>query len=184
MRGWLPVLALLASWLAPTAHAALPVPELNLSMDSSGVAHVHAVLELPADQAVVRRVLTDYPHWPTLFPGGLRVAAITLQPQGVQTDLYLTRRFLPGELHLVTLTRETAPGRLESSLVGGDFVRYHRIWILTTGAGTDETHAELEMELQPKTLWIPKWLFVVILKHELLEHFDKLRAAVQRTIRQ
>jgi ribosome-associated toxin RatA of RatAB toxin-antitoxin module len=123
-------------------------------------------------------VLTDYRRWPLLFPHGLRIVEISQEKEGVKTDVYLPRHFLPGEFHLVTLTRELGPGLLETSLIDGDFLAYRRTWTLTAGLSGSETRAELEMDVQLKQ-WIPQWLFTFVLKHELLEHFDKLRAEVQ-----
>lgn len=111
---------LLLGLLMPAAAVAAPGALLNIAVDSAGGAHVRAVLELPARPAVVHTVLTDYAHWPLLFPRGLRIVAISQDKAGVETDVYVPRRFLPGEFHLITLTRETAPGILETSLIGGD----------------------------------------------------------------
>jgi hypothetical protein len=66
-------------------------------------------------------------------------------------------------------------------LIGGDFLQYRRTWILTPGLTRDETRAELEMDIQLKQ-WIPGWLFTLVLKHELLEHFGKLQAEVARNL--
>jgi hypothetical protein len=170
------VLALL-SCHAITVQAASP-PQLTIVVDSTGLAEVRAVLTLPASPAVVRTVLTDYSHWPLLFPQGLRVIGIKQEERGVQTDMYLPWRFLVGALRLVTLTREPLPNLLETSLIDGDFRQYRRVWLLRPGEHANETHAELEMEVQPKT-WIPAWLFTMVLRQELLEHFDKLHAQVK-----
>jgi ribosome-associated toxin RatA of RatAB toxin-antitoxin module len=169
---------LLLGLLAPAAGGSPSAVTLNIAVHPGGVAHVHAVLTLPANPAVVHAVLTDYPHWPLLFPNGLRIVAIQQDKDGVQTDLYLRRHFLPGELHLVTLTREAAPGILETSLVDGDFYQYRRTWTLTPGLSSCETHAELAMDIQPKQ-GLPGWLFTFLLRRELLAHFDRLRAEVQ-----
>jgi hypothetical protein len=72
-----------------------------------------------------------------------------------------------------------APAILETSLIGGDFLKYRRTWILTPGLTNDETRAALEMDIQLKQ-WIPGWLFTLVLKHELLEHFGRLQAEVIR----
>ena len=98
--------------LVPTAAGTASAANLDINVDPSGVAHVQAILTLSATPAVAQSVLTDYLHWPLLFPDGPRIAAITQEKDGVQTDLYVQRHFLPGELHLVTLTREVAPGVL------------------------------------------------------------------------
>jgi len=170
---------LLLGFLMPAAAAASPDALVNVAVDSAGAAHVRAVLELSARPAVVHAVLTDYGHWPLLFPRGLRIVTVSQQKDGVETDVYVPRRFLPGEFHLITLTREMVPGILETSLIGGDFLRYRRTWILTPGLTSDETRAELEMDVQLKQ-WIPGWLFTLVLKHELLEHFGRLQAEVTR----
>jgi hypothetical protein len=169
---------LLLGLLMPAA-AASPGALLNIAVDSAGAAHVRAVLELPARPAVVHAVLTDYGHWPLLFPRGLRIVAVSQEKDGVETDVYVPRRFLPGEFHLITLTREAVPGILETSLIGGDFLKYRRTWSLTPGLTNDETRAELEMDIQLKQ-WIPGWLFTFVLKHELLEHFGRLQTEVAR----
>ena len=169
---------LLLGILVPTATGTASAVTLDIAVNPAGVAHVQAVLTLPANPAVVHAVLTDYPHWPLLFPHGLRIVAIQQEKDGVQTDLYLRRLFLPGELHLVTLTREIAPGILETSLVDGDFYQYRRTWTLTPGISTGETHAELAMDIQPKQA-LPGWLFTFLLRRELLAHFDKLRAELR-----
>ena len=169
---------LLLGILVPTATGTASGVTLDIAVNPAGVAHVQAILILSATPAVAQAVLTDYLHWPLLFPDGLRVAAITPEKDGVQTDLYVRRHFLPGELHLVTLTREVAPGVLETSLIAGDFYQYRRTWTLTPGPGCCETHAELALDIQPKQS-LPGWLFSFLLRRDLLAHFDKLRAEVQ-----
>lgn len=169
---------LLGLFMPPVLRAASSVFVLNIAVDPAGVAHVRAVLDLPASPAVAHAVLTDYAQWPRLFPDGLRIVGIQQGRDGVRTDLYLRRHFFPGEFHLVTLTREIAPGRLQTSLIEGDFLQYQRTWTLTVGPGTGETHAELAMDIQPKQ-GLPGWLFTFLLRRELLAHFDKLRAEVQ-----
>jgi hypothetical protein len=174
---------LLLGFLVLTAAGTSPTVTLNIDVNPAGVAHVQAVLTLSAPPSVAQAVLTDYPHWPLLFADGLRIAAITQGKDGVQTDLYIRRHFLPGELHLVTLTREAAPGVLETSLIAGDFYQYHRTWTLTPGIDTRETHAELAMDIQPKQ-GLPGWLFSFLLRRDLFVHFDKLRAEVQSRSRE
>jgi len=169
---------LLLGLLAPAAGGSVSAITLNITVDPGGMAHARAALTLPANPAVVHAVLTDYPHWPLLFPNGLRIVAIQQEKDGVQTDLYLRRHVLPGELHLVTLTREVAPGVLETSLIAGDFYQYRRTWTLTPGPSCCETHAELAMDIQPKQ-GLPGWLFTFLLRRELLAHFDKLQAELR-----
>jgi hypothetical protein len=165
-------------FLVLTTVGTSPAVTLNIHVNPAGVAHVQAVLGLSAPPSVAQAVLTDYPHWPLLFPDGVRIASVTQEKDGVQTDLYVQRHFLPGELHLVTLTREVAPGVLETSLVDGDFYQYRRTWTLTPGLSTCETRAELAMDIQPKQ-GLPGWLFSFLLRRDLLAHFEKLRTEVQ-----
>jgi len=172
---------LLLGLLMPAMAVASSDALLNITVDSVGAAHVRAILDLSARPAVVHDVLTDSLHWPLLFPRGLRIVALSQDKDGVKTDMYVPRHFLPGEFHLITLTRETAPGMLEAGLIGGDFLKYRRTWILTPGLTSDETRAELEMDIQLKQ-WIPGWLFTLVLKHDLLEHFGKLRAEVAKNL--
>ena len=172
---------LLLGLLMPAMAVASSDALLNITVDSVGAAHVRAILDLSARPAVVHDVLTDYLHWPLLFPRGLRIVALSQDKDGVKTDMYVPRHFLPGEFHLITLTRETAPGMLETGLIGGDFLKYRRTWILTPGLTSDKTRAELEMDIQLKQ-WIPGWLFTLVLKHDLLEHFGKLRAEVAKNL--
>jgi hypothetical protein len=174
---------LLLGLLVPTATATASALTLDIDVNPAGVAHVQASVMLSATPAVAQAVLTDYSRWPLLFPDGLRVAAITQVKDGVQTDLYIRRHFLPGELHLVTLTREVAPGVVETSLIAGDFYQYRRTWTLVPSPSCCETHAELAMEIQPKQ-GLPGWLFSFLLRRDLLAHFDRLRAEVQARSRE
>lgn len=175
--GRLLVVLTLLSCHASTVQAASPA-QLTITVDSDDVAHVRAVIELPASPAIVQSVLTDYPHWPMLFLPGLRVIDIKQQDRGVRTEVYLPWHVFIGRLHLVTLTSELAPGVLETRLLAGDFSQYRRVWVLLPGQHGDETRAELEMDVQPKT-WIPAWLFIMALRQELGEHFEKLYAQVK-----
>jgi polyketide cyclase/dehydrase/lipid transport protein len=106
-------------------------PFLNIQIDETGTAQVTAVVELSGTPAAARAVLMDYRRWPALFPHGVRIAGGRQDNGVVTTDMYLSRYFLPGELHLVTETRETEPGRLETRMIEGDFHRYRRVWRLT-----------------------------------------------------
>jgi ribosome-associated toxin RatA of RatAB toxin-antitoxin module len=169
---------LLGAFMPIAVSAASSLLVLNVAVDTAGVAHVRAVLDLPASPAVTYAVLTDYAKWPRLFPHGVRIVEIQQGRDGVTTDLYVRRHFFPGEFHLVTLTRELAPGTVQTSLIDGDFLQYQRTWTLTQGHGAGDTRAELAMDIQPKQ-WIPAWLFTIVLEHELREHFEKLRDEVR-----
>ena len=150
---------------------------LDIHLSADGLARVSARLELPGPPEIARVVLTDYEHWPELFPPGLRIVGIRREAQGVMTDVRASRHLLPGELRLVTETRETLPGVLETTLVDGDFHRYTRVWRLAPARDGRGTLAVLEMELHPRG-WVPQWLFTIFLRRDLEAHFLKLQSAV------
>jgi len=154
------------------------IHSLDVVVDAQHVAHVHAILELPAKPEIVFAVLTDYAQWPTLFAPGLIIAAIRDEPEGVITEMYLPRVLLPGTLHVIIRTRVT-PQQIEAELIGGDLHRFWRLWRLMPLAKGRETRAELQMAVQPKG-WIPNWLIRYSIEMELHDHFERLRAAVQR----
>lgn len=182
LRRLVPESVLLVSLLliaSPGASADGPPPRaaLDIQVLPDGLARVHARVELAGPPEVARLVLTDYEHWPDLFPPGLRIVEIRREAQGVITDLWAARHILPGELHLVTETRETTPDRLDTTLIEGDFHRYTRTWQLLPGATETTTTATLDMDVQPKG-WVPDWLFTTFLRRDLEAHFTRLQAAV------
>jgi hypothetical protein len=162
-------------WVADGV-AGEPVPAVDIQVGPDGTAHVSGRMELSGTPAIVVAVLTDYAQWPSLFGRGFRLASIRQEAGRVVTEQYVPRHVLPGEMHLVTETRETAPGRLETSLIEGDFLQYSRVWQLQAAPG-GTTHAALEMYIRPKA-WLPHWLFSLVLRRELLDHFARLQAAV------
>ena len=142
-----------------------------------GVAHVHALLDLPASPEVVFGVLTDYAHWARLFADGTTIVSIRFDADGVTTDMYLPRSIMPGRVHLVIRTRTPSRASIEAELVSGDLQRFWRRWDLSP-AGRDTTKAELQLLLQPRT-WSPQWMIRYGIEKELTEHFRRLLAAVQ-----
>ena len=176
--GVLLVIALsVASPAVCPAESRSPGFTLEIRIRSEGGARISARVELPGPTESARLVLTDYEHWPDLFPPGLRIVGIRREASGVITDLWAARHILPGELHLVTETRETAPGLLETSFIEGDFHRYSRTWRLSPGPTAQTSVATLEMDLHPKG-WVPDWLLTTFLRRDLEEHFVRLQAAV------
>lgn len=151
---------------------------LDVVVDAQYVAHVHAILELPASPATVFAVLTDYAQWPTLFAKGLTIVAIRDEPEGVVTEMYVPRVMLPGSLHLIIRTRVETPQQIETELISGDLNLFWRRWHLMPLAKGRETRAELQMTIQPKG-WAPNWLIRYGVERELNDHFERLRAAVQ-----
>jgi hypothetical protein len=180
------VLLVAVLWLTGSPGATAETPASSFSLDiqvlPDGLARVYARLELPGPPEIARAVLTDYEHWPDLFPPGLRIVGIRREAHGVITDLWASRHILPGELHLITETREPTPGLLETTLIEGDFHRYTRSWRLSPDKNGQRTTATLEMELQPKD-WVPDWLFTTFLRRDLEAHFVRLQAAVSAQAR-
>lgn len=159
------------------AERGAPGFTLDIQVRPGEGARVSGRVELPGSAESARSVLTDYEHWPDLFPPGLRIVGIHRVSSGVITDLWAARHILPGELHLVTETRETAPGLLETVFIEGDFHRYSRTWRLSQGPTAQTSIATLEMDLHPKG-WVPDWLLSTFLRRDLEEHFVRLQAAV------
>lgn len=155
------------------------INSLDVVVDAQHVAHVHAILELPAKPEIVFAVLTDYAQWPTLFAPGLIIAAIRDEPEGVITEMYVPRVLLPGTLHVIIRTRVDTPQQIEAELISGDLHRFWRLWRLMPLAKGRETRAELQMAVQLKG-WTPNWLIRYSIEMELHNHFERLRAAVQR----
>ena len=160
--GVLLVIALsVASPAVCPAESRSPGFTLEIRIRSEGGARISARVELPGPTESARLVLTDYEHWPDLFPPGLRIVGIRREASGVITDLWAARHILPGELHLVTETRETAPGLLETSFIEGDFHRYSRTWRLSPGPTAQTSVANF---IQPPQTWpdvgamTPLWL--------------------------
>lgn len=152
---------------------------VDIVFDAQDVAHVHAILVLSARPEIVFAVLTDYARWPSLFGNGLTMAAIREEPDGVVTEMYLPRVLLPGTLHVIIRTRIDPPHHIEAELLSGDLNHFWRLWRLMPFAEGRKTRAELQMAVQPKT-WAPQWVIRYGIEQELTDHFERLRAAVQR----
>jgi len=150
---------------------------LGIHVTEDGVAVATADLVLPTSPEVVYTVLTDYPHWPDLFPQQPRINTIKTEDSRVIVDMAIPAHFLPIDLELVTETREIHPLRLETTLVRGDFDRYDWVWELTPAQDGTQTHATLILNVQP-ALWVPDWLMRWLLESELEAHFHKLRTEV------
>src|SRR5215216_6106210 len=69
--------ALIAVWVLGWAgHAvAESLPHLDIEPDGDGV-HSHGAIWLPDSPDAIRAILTDYEHWPELFPGRFELIAI------------------------------------------------------------------------------------------------------------
>ena len=152
---------------------------MEVAVDTEGIAHVSATLDLPSDPRTVWGILTDYEHWPSLWSGGMTVVAIRSEPDGVVTDLLVPRIWLPGTLRLVIVTQTGTTDRIETRLVDGDFDRFWRVWVLIPIQEGRRTRARLQMDVRPKA-WIPAWAFSYLLRQQLQDHLERLRLAVER----
>ncbi len=148
--------------------------KLVVNTDPDGGVRAAAVLEIPASRAAVQAVLTDYAHWPELFTTTMRVAHLDRQQDRVITDLYLNHMLLPGERRLLCVSRELPGGGLETTLLGGDFRRYHRTWRLSETNGGAGTRAEFDLLVEVET-FAPDWLVALGMRRELEAHFRLLR---------
>jgi hypothetical protein len=162
---------IIGCWHGPTFASEKAVLEVHV--DSNGTAHVHADVHLPGIVTTTHAVLVDYERWPLLFSNRLRVVSIKREEGRVVTDMYISRYFLPGELHLLTETRQPTPDRLETTLLEGDFVRYRRIWQLMPSANGKATQGHLDFDVALSG-WVPHWLFAEILKREMAMHLERL----------
>lgn len=149
----------------------------NIVIDEEGVATVEAQLALPAPQATIYAVLTDYPHWQDLFPGHPVIHDIRTIDDRVRVTMHIPAGYLPFNLNLVTDTVGTAPLRLDTTLVQGDFKRYDWTWDLSRSPSATSTVARLRLHVAP-SIWVPNWMLRWMLQSELTTHFQLLRERV------
>ncbi len=160
-----------------TGHAAdVPATVLEIHDDPAGGKKAVATLRIAAPPDAVRAVLSDYERWPDLFDGRFRMAKLERLDGRVVTDLLIKRSPLPGEMRLLCETRELPGGEIITSLIEGNFKRYHRQWQFTpeTHDGAVHTRAEMELVVDPE-MWTPGWLFATVLRSDLEAHFRILR---------
>ena len=149
----------------------------QIVIDDEGVATVSAQLTLPAPPSTTYTELTDYPHWPELFPGKPVMRSISKIDDRVRVTMHIPAGYLPLNLELVTDTVQTAPLRLNTTLVEGDFEQYDWTWDLSQSPSGDSTVAQLLLMVAP-SIWVPDWLLRWLLESELATHFQLLRERV------
>ena len=66
---------------------------LGIHVTEDGVAVANADLFLPSPPKVVYAVLSDYPHWPDLFPQQPRINEITTENGRVIVDMVIPANF-------------------------------------------------------------------------------------------
>jgi ribosome-associated toxin RatA of RatAB toxin-antitoxin module len=156
-----------------------PVEGLLVQSEPAGGLRARATLHLPAPPSAVQHILTDYERWPSLFNVTMRVDRVDRRPGLVLVDLAIGHPFLFGESRLVSENRELPEGGLVTSLLSGDFKRYHRVWKLSPDGSPAATRAEFELLVEANT-WAPDWLVAFELRRQLEKHFHLLQRAVEK----
>ena len=75
----------------------------------NGLATVSAQLTLPAPPSTTYAVLTDYLHWPDLFPRKPVIHSISKIDDRVRVTMHIPAGYLPLTLELVTDTVQISP---------------------------------------------------------------------------
>jgi hypothetical protein len=180
MRIIWPGIVVLAIGILGFSHIAISEEQserLDVEISSEGIGTVRATLILPAKRGRVRSVLMDYANWPRLFPRSPTIHYIKKLGDRVRVGMTVPAFLLPVTLRLVTETHEPQPFRIVTQMVEGDFERYDWVWELTPTRGGTHTQATLAFNIKPQ-VWTPDWALKWILKSDLQEHFDLLRAGV------
>ena len=173
-QGFVLLLALQMLLFVPLWEAdALAVADtdgLEVKAEPGGGIRATAHPTFPAKPEVIQALLADYSHWPDLFEVRMRVAELTIR-EGVATiDLRIEHPLLPGEHRLVTESRSVPNGGLVTDLKGGDFKRYHRVWMLEPAGAGNQTRAAFELVIEIESM-VPDWLVAIAMRQELEAHF-------------
>jgi len=155
--------------LSGLSHAAEPVV-MDVHTESTGGVRATATILFPVEPAIIRRLLTDYAHWPDLFDMRMRMAEIREQNGMVFTDIRIDHVVLPGERRLLSETRTLPTGEFLTELKGGDFKQYHRLWKLISVDGGAHTKAEFDLVVEIDTI-VPDWMVVLAMRRDLESHF-------------
>lgn len=149
----------------------------EIAIDHDGVATVNAQVILPVPPTTTYAVLTDYPRWPEMFPKRPLIESIRRIDNRTRITMHVPADYLPITLTLITDTVEIVPLRLATTLVSGDFERYHWTWDLSHSPSEQSTVAQLFLQVAPST-WAPNWIFRWLLESEITKHFQLLREQV------
>jgi hypothetical protein len=167
------VLCCLVLGVSRLSHAADPVV-LDVRTESTGGVRATATILFPVEPVIIRRLLTDYAHWPDLFDMRMRMAEIREQDGKVFTDIRIDHAVLPGERRLLSETRTLPTGEFLTELKGGDFKQYRRLWKLIPIDGGAHTKAEFDLMVEIDTI-LPDWMVVVAMRRDLESHFRIMR---------
>jgi hypothetical protein len=168
--------------LSGLSHAADPVV-MDVRTESTGGVRATATILFPVEPAIIRRLLTDYAHWPDLFDMQMRMAEIREQNGTVFTDIRIDHVVLPGERRLLSETRTLPTGEFLTELKGGDFKQYHRLWKLISVDGGTHTKAEFDLVVEIDTI-VPDWMVVVAMRRDLESHFRIMQEKALRIQRE
>ncbi len=150
------------------------VQALDVRPDPAGGVRATATIEVPVAPAVLQAVLTDYARWPDLFEVRMRLTNLEWRDGRAVTDLRIQHALLPGERRLLCESRALPSGGLLTTLKGGDFKRYQRIWRLTPEGDGSRTRAEFDLVVEVDMV-VPDWLVALSLRRELEAHFRLVR---------
>ena len=150
---------------------------VSVNITEEGVAVVQAQVNLDASPSLVFSVLTDYAHWPDLFPQKPVINSINTTENQTIVDMAVPVFFLPINFELVTATKEEAPDRIETHLVKGDFEAYAWVWEFTSSPDPDHTHATLSLSVKP-AIWAPQWFLRWMIEKDIQEHLLMLQQKV------
>jgi len=153
--------------------AAEPVV-LDVRAEPAGGVRATATILFPVEPAIIKRLLTDYAHWPELFDVRMRMAEIREQDGKAFTDIRIDHVLLPGELRLLSETRSLPSGGLLTELKGGDFKQYRRFWKLSPVNGGAHTQAEFELLVEIDSN-MPDWMVALAMQRDLETHFRIIR---------
>ena len=173
-QGLVLLLALLMLLFVPLweadALAVADTDELEVKTEPGGGIRATAHPIFPAKPEVVQALLADYSHWPDLFEVRMRVAELTIREEVATIDLRIEHPLMPGEHRLVTESRSVPNGGLVTDLKGGDFKRYHRVWMLEPAGAGNQTRAAFELVVEIESM-VPDWLVAIAMRQELEAHF-------------
>ncbi|MBH0203224.1 MAG: hypothetical protein HP496_13235 [Nitrospira sp.] len=146
------------------------VDGLEVKVEPGGGVRATAHPLFPAKPDIVHALLADYTHWPDLFEVRMRVAALNIHDGIATVDLRIEHPLMPGEHRLVTESRILPNGGLVTDLKGGDFKRYHRVWILEQAGAGNQTRGQFELVVEVESM-VPDWLVAIAMRQELEAHF-------------
>ncbi len=143
---------------------------LEVTVEPGGGIRATAHPLFPAKPEVIQALLADYSHWPDLFEVRMRVAELNILNGVATIDLRIEHPLMPGEHRLVTESRRLPNGGLVTDLKGGDFKRYHRVWMFEPAGAGNQTRAAFELVIEIESM-VPDWLVAIAMRQELEAHF-------------